>query len=70
MDNGPLLLEIISDLPTSLRELSKNRDKDLQASRGLSGLHKLFHHVDTGENDALARPRPMGKEAMFNRVIL
>jgi len=70
MDNGHLLLDIISDLPTSLIELIKNMDKDLQASLGLSFLHKLFHHVDTGENDALARPRHMGKEAMFNRVVL
>ena len=70
MDDGHLLLEIIRYLPASLIELIKNMDKNLQTSLGLSFLHELFHHVKAGENDALASSSHMGKEAMFNRIIL
>ena len=45
-------------------------DKDFQASTGLRLLHEMFHHVNTGENDTLTRPREMGKEAMLNRIVL
>ena len=70
MDNAHLLLELISYFPANLIELIKNMDKNLQASLGLSFLHELFHHVDTGENHALASPSHMGKQAMLNWIVL
>ncbi len=63
-------LEIIRHLPTRLIELIKDMDKDFQASAGLCLLHEVFHHVNAGENDALASPGDMGKEAMLNRIVL
>ena len=63
-------LEINRHFTTRLIELIKNMDKDFQASTGLSFLHKVFHHVNTGENDTLASPGEMGKEAMLNRIVL
>ena len=70
MDNGHVPLEIIRHFATRLIELIKNMDKDFQASTGLRLLHEVFHHVNTGENDTLTRPREMGKEAMLNRIVL
>ena len=70
MGNGHVLLEIICYFATCLIELIKNMDKDFQASTGLSLLHEVFHHLNAGENDTLARPGEMGKETMLNRIVL
>ena len=70
MDNGHMVLEIIRHFAPRLIEFIKNMDKDLQASTGLSLLHEVFHHLNAGENDTLARPGEMGKETMLNRIVL
>ncbi len=70
MDNGHQLLEIIRHFPPRLIELIQNMDKDFQASTGLSLLNEVLHHVNAGENDTLAGPGDMGKEAMLNRIVL
>ena len=69
MDNRHLVLKIISDFAARLIELIKDMDKDFQASIGLSLLHEVFHHVNAGENDTLASPGDMGKEAVLNRIV-
>jgi hypothetical protein len=70
MGNGHLVFEIICHFATRLIELIKKMDKDFQASTGLRRLHEMFHHVNAGENDALAGSREMGKAAMLNRIVL
>jgi hypothetical protein len=70
MDNSHQLLEIISYLPPCLIHLLENMDKNLHASLGPRFQHQVFHHVETGENHALASPGHMGKQPMFNRVVL
>lgn len=70
MGNGHVPLEIIRHFTTRLIELIENVDKDFQASTGLCLLHKVFHDVNAGENDALAGSGEMGKEAMLNRIVL
>ncbi len=70
MDNGHVSLEIIRHLPTRLIELIKNMDKDFQAPAGLRFLDEVFYHVNAGENDTLASPGDMGKEAVLNRIVL
>lgn len=70
MNNRPVSLEIVRHLPTRLIKLIKNMDKDFQASAGLCRLHKVFYHGNAGENNPLARPGDMGKEAMRNRIVL
>jgi hypothetical protein len=70
MDNSHVPLEIIRNFAICLIELIKNMDKDFQAPPGLRLLHEVFHHINTGENDTLACPGEMGKEAMLNRIVL
>lgn len=70
MDNGHVPLEILRHFAARLIELIENMDKDFQASGGPSFLHEVFHDVNAGENNTLASPGEMGKEAMLNRIVL
>ena len=70
MGNGHLVFEIIRHFATRLIEFIENMHKDFQSSTGLRLLHKVFPYVNAGENDPLAGPGEMGKEAMLNRIVL